>query len=236
MAWFWFIAGMISALAVVVVLLPWLANQPLLRALAHRSWVVAAGAIVVAAATLLSSHWIPAEGGANGTLPVAAGSFAQAVKVFDQSTATPAAGMGGMGSASAPTAAQQAAAGSMDSAIVNLEARLAKGGGAASDWELLARAFEFEGRPDDAAKARAHQLPPWPPSGAGPAGPAAAPATTVVSGEITISAKLAARAKSGETLFVFATSAAAPGPPVAVYRTSVGSWPLHFRLDDSQSM
>jgi hypothetical protein len=47
----------------------------------------------------------------------------------------------------------------MDSAIASLEARLARGGGAADDWELLAKSFEFLGRPADAAKARSHQLP-----------------------------------------------------------------------------
>jgi cytochrome c-type biogenesis protein CcmH len=33
-----------------------------------------------------------------------------------------------------------------------------------------------------------------------------------------------------------AKSVDAPGVPVAVFRGSVGSWPLKFTLDDSQSM
>ena len=53
-------------------------------------------------------------------------------------------------------------AGSMSSAIAALEARLAKGGGSADDWELLAKSYEFLGRPDDASKARAQELPPLP--------------------------------------------------------------------------
>ncbi len=53
-------------------------------------------------------------------------------------------------------------AGSMNSAIASLESRLAKGGGTDGDWELLAKSFEFLGRPADAAKARARQLPPVP--------------------------------------------------------------------------
>ena len=122
----------------------------------------------------------------------------------------------------------------MDSAIESLEARLAKGGGSADDWELLAKAFEFLGRPVDAAKARAHQS----------AEPAAQPskprsrirAGTVVTGEIDLAAALAGKSKTGETLFIFAKSVASPGPPVAVYRGSVGRWPLKFKLDDSQSM
>jgi predicted Zn-dependent protease len=47
----------------------------------------------------------------------------------------------------------------MSSAIASLQARLAKGGGSADDWELLAKSYEFLGRPGEASKARAHQLP-----------------------------------------------------------------------------
>lgn len=45
---------------------------------------------------------------------------------------------------------------SMDSEIAGLEARLARQGGSNDDWNLLARAYEFLGRPDDARRARAH--------------------------------------------------------------------------------
>ena len=54
----------------------------------------------------------------------------------------------------------------MSSAIASLERRLAKGGGSAEDWELLAKSYDFLGQPDNAAKARAHQLPPAPPDDA----------------------------------------------------------------------
>ena len=47
---------------------------------------------------------------------------------------------------------------------------------------------------------------------------------------------LKAKAAAGETLFIVAKSVDAPGVPVAVFRGSVGSWPLKFTLDDSQSM
>ncbi len=67
-----------------------------------------------------------------------------------------------------------AGAGSMNSAIAALQARLAKGGGSADDWELLAKSYEFLGRPDEAAKARAHQLPPLPIDGEASAPPSAA--------------------------------------------------------------
>jgi cytochrome c-type biogenesis protein CcmH len=126
-------------------------------------------------------------------------------------------------------------AGSMSSAIASLEARLAKGGGSAGDWDLLAKSYEFLGRPDDAAQARAHKLPPVPAEEAGTSVAAKAPATAV-SGEISLSPALAAKATPGATLFILAKSVDAPGPPVAVIRSSVGSWPLKFSLDDSQSM
>src|SRR5437868_13737440 len=45
---------------------------------------------------------------------------------------------------------------SMETEIAALEARLARDGGTSDDWNLLAKAYEFLGRPDDAARARAH--------------------------------------------------------------------------------
>jgi cytochrome c-type biogenesis protein CcmH len=134
----------------------------------------------------------------------------------------------------------------MDSAIAALEARLAKGGGTPDDWELLAKSFEFLGRPADAAKARAKQLPSpagdskssasaSAPGSAVAGSPAAGPGVAVT-GEVTLAAGLAAKATAGETLFIVAKSVDAPGIPVAVFRGSVGNWPLKFTLDDSQAM
>jgi cytochrome c-type biogenesis protein CcmH/NrfG len=45
---------------------------------------------------------------------------------------------------------------SMDTEVAKLEARLARDGGSAADWTLLAQAYEVLGRPDDA---RARQDP-----------------------------------------------------------------------------
>ena len=139
-------------------------------------------------------------------------------------------------------------AGSMGNAIAALESRLAKGGGSADDWELLAKSYEFLGRPADASKARARQLPPLPvdtdtaampapgPVGSAPASSAAAGSGTAVSGEVSLAAGLTAKAPAGATLFIVAKSVDSPGAPVAVFRGSVGSWPVKFTLDDSQSM
>jgi cytochrome c-type biogenesis protein CcmH len=127
----------------------------------------------------------------------------------------------------------------MDAAIAALESRLAKGGGTADDWELLAKSFEFLGRPADAVKARARQLPALTPdAGATAANAPAAPMTSsiAVSGEVNLAPALTAKAAAGETLFIVAKSVDSPGIPVAVFRGSVGSWPLKFTLDDSQSM
>jgi len=49
-----------------------------------------------------------------------------------------------------------ASAESMDAAVAGLEARLARGGGSDADWTLLAQAYQFLGRPDDAQRAREH--------------------------------------------------------------------------------
>ncbi len=138
----------------------------------------------------------------------------------------------------------------MSAAIASLEARLAKGGGSADDWELLAKSFDFLGRPEDAGEARAHQLPPVPPDGmeaagvpaaggpaaVGPASSVAAGSGIAVSGEVSLAPALRAKAAAGATLFIVAKSVDSPGPPVAVFRGSVGAWPFKFTLDDSQTM
>ena len=43
----------------------------------------------------------------------------------------------------------------MEAEVAKLEARLARDGGSAADWTLLAQAYEVLGRPDDARRARA---------------------------------------------------------------------------------
>jgi cytochrome c-type biogenesis protein CcmH len=74
----------------------------------------------------------------------------------------------------APAAAdappRQAAA--MESESAKLESRLAAGGGSDSDWDLLAQAYEFQGRAQDAAAARHHHLAATPdPAASAPTGP-----------------------------------------------------------------
>jgi cytochrome c-type biogenesis protein CcmH len=56
-----------------------------------------------------------------------------------------------------------------------------------------------------------------------------------VRGTIDIDPKLRDRATPGSTLFIYAKSES-PGPPLAVFRTTVAKWPLLFKLDDSMAM
>jgi cytochrome c-type biogenesis protein CcmH len=65
---------------------------------------------------------------------------------------------------------------------------------------------------------------------------AASGAGVRVSGEVSVDLRWRSRIPAGAALFIVAKAADEPGPPLAVYRTTVGKWPLSFRLDDSMSM
>ncbi len=245
---FWFLAGSLTTLAALILLLPRLRRLPRFATLPALPWQTSLAAILIVAATFGVHHWLErpqmTAQSATSVAPNAnsASAFGDAAKVF--ASATGASGDAGVSGGAAPNPA----AGSMNSAIASLESRLAKGGGTDGDWELLAKSFEFLGRPADAAQARAHKLPPLPaaPAPMASAAPMASPAPmaiaapaasgTAVSGEIMLAPALKAKSAAGETLFIVAKSVDAPGVPVAVLRGSVGSWPLKFTLDDSQSM
>ena len=239
MALFWFLAGILTTLATLIVLLPWLRTIPRLGALPAVPWPAPIGAGLIVAAVLGFYLWFGhaerAAQPASLATPNAAGTtsaFANAVSL----------------SGNLESPAPKSAAGSMGGAIAALEARLAKGGGTADDWELLAKSFEFLGRPADASKARARQLPPLPSDADEPVsapaakqstsavGSSAAVSGTSVSGEVSLAAALSSKATVGATLFIIAKSVDSPGAPVAVYRGSVAAWPVKFNLDDSQSM
>jgi cytochrome c-type biogenesis protein CcmH len=227
-----FVAGCFGGLALAALLTPWLSRLTLLqRSTATVPRAAATAAVLAAVAggwALLQTSPSTSRSAAAGP---PAGSFAAAARAIDQATAAPATGTAASGVPTGAAPAKGASAGSMENAIASLEARLAKGGGTPDDWELLAKSFEFIGRPTEAAKARAHQLP-----APGAGAPAATPAGTAVTGEVSLDPALASRVKPGETLFIVAKSVDSPGPPVAVFRGSAGSWPMPFRLDDTQSM
>jgi cytochrome c-type biogenesis protein CcmH/NrfG len=183
LAVFWFLAGVLTTLATLILILPWLRKIALLGSLPAVPWQIAIAAVVMSSTVLGMYQWLgrPDLAG-QPRAAIAPNGFRDAVKAFDNA-------------AGSPGAAKPTGAGSMNSAIAALESRLAKGGGSTDDWELLAKSFEFLGRQDDAKKARAHQLPPIPPDGGEPA---AAPAAPVVSAP-TLSAdsiKLLAKASS----------------------------------------
>jgi cytochrome c-type biogenesis protein CcmH len=58
----------------------------------------------------------------------------------------------------------------------------------------------------------------------------------MLSGEVSLAPELNAQAAPGATLFIVAKAVDSPGAPVAVVRTKVGSWPLRFDLNDTESM
>ena len=148
----------------------------------------------------------------------------------------------------------------MESATAGLEARLARDGGSPADWKLLAQSYEFLGRAADALRAREHVSAAGAPSdsessGAGsPASPnsnialiweaaaaadaAQAPvaASVEIDGTVTLEPRLAGRVERDATLFIYAKAVDAPGPPLAVMRTTANTWPVTFRLDDSMAM
>ena len=144
MALFWFFAGCLGTLALVLALLPALRAVPALRS------------VPVALSPILSLTAI--------ALALSLGVYVYRARpdlqVTPRASVAPATARAmGPGSPAAPSGGASTAGGSMDSAVANLEAKLAKGGGTPDEWELLAKSYEFLGRPQDAKLARAHQLP-----------------------------------------------------------------------------
>lgn len=253
-------AGVCFTLTAIILLLPWLRSIPGLSSLPALPWQAGIAAVATAGAVFGLCEWLQPANPAVAPQVLAAsdgsGQAAASAAVTDPwAGITDALGRGtGTMSGTTPPAPSgpaqggptKAAASPMNRAIASLQARLAKGGGSADDWELLAKSYEFLGRPAEASKARAHQLPDLPADDAASSpvpviGPAAIPAAaatsgTAVSGEVALAPTLKAKATLGATLFIFAKSADSPGPPVAVFRTTVSSWPVKFKLDDSQSM
>ena len=68
------------------------------------------------------------------------------------------------------------------------------------------------------------------------AGPSANAPPVEINGTVNIDQRLMARVDRNATLFIYAKAADAPGPPLAVMRTTANNWPVAFRLDDSMAM
>jgi cytochrome c-type biogenesis protein CcmH len=163
-----------------------------------------------------------------------------------------------MGQQPSPTA------GSLDDVTNKLAARLAAQGGSDNDWQLLAESYEYMGRAAEAKAARAHVASGAPmaaASGDSTTGQASgdqiadmadafdkshvmtvanntprATGNAEISGTVEITSKLAAQAKSGATLFIYAKQPDAPGPPLAVLRVRAEHWPVSFTLNDANAM
>jgi len=177
----WFIAGLVIGI-LTCWFVPLLAPRARALLRARNAWLIAGAlivAFVVAAASLglaVSSH--RTVGADNPHAPSAAPG----------------------GTATAASAAQ-----SMDAAIAGLEARLAGGGGTDADWELLAKAYEFLGRSEDAQRARTHVATP----SAGP--------TTGTAGTVSMATLMAVGAAAGNATAPgagdSAPAGAGPSPP-----------------------
>jgi cytochrome c-type biogenesis protein CcmH/NrfG len=132
---FWFLLGMLTTLAMLCVLLPWIRTIPSFASLPSVPWQAPLAALLMLIAAVVIYRWL-------GRPELAAATVA----------AAPTASMGG---AAAPS---PGSASSMQTALASLEGKLAKGGGSDGDWDLLAKSYEFLARPEDAAKARTHVL------------------------------------------------------------------------------
>jgi hypothetical protein len=257
---FWFLAGVLVAVAIMVTVRAWLRERPALGE-------------------------APAEGGAKRppipsfAVPVAAGlalvgvalgiyfllGSPDSIASAHASAAPQPSHDTQMGQQPSPTA------GSLDDVTNKLAARLAAQGGSDNDWQLLAESYEYVGRAAEAKAARAHVASAvamvaaagdstagqtsgdqiadiadafdkphaatvanttrgQTASGPQPGGSAA------ISGTVEITAKLARQAKSGATLFIYAKQPNAPGPPLAVLRLRAEHWPVSFTLNDGNAM
>lgn len=65
---------------------------------------------------------------------------------------------------------------------------------------------------------------------------AAAPASTAISGTVTLDATLKGKVSPGDTLFIVARAPDGSNPPLAVKRFTAADLPVHFSLDDSAAM
>ncbi len=150
----WFMAGLLAgAAAMLGAVLLWRAS----REASHRGRrFLLAGGITAAAAVALAAGMSLAIGSGQGTT-IASGeplmADAEPPATGPSSAMPPASMMSQILAISRGGGTQSAEP--MDAAAANLAARLQRQGGTAADWNLLAQAYDFLGRPADAQRARA---------------------------------------------------------------------------------
>jgi cytochrome c-type biogenesis protein CcmH len=257
---FWFLAGVLVAVAIMVTVRAWLRERPALgEAPAQQGESRSNGRPAI------PSFAVPVAAGL-ALVGVALGIYfllgsPDSIASAQAATATQPPHDTQM---SSPTA------GSLDDVTNKLAARLATAGGSDNDWKLLAESYEYMGRKAEADAARAHIASAAPIAGAaamaGSTGDATGGQTTgdqiadianaldkphaqgkdkssvntagnaEISGTVDINSKLARQAGSGATLFIYAKQPDAPGPPLAVLRVRAEHWPVSFTLNDGNAM
>ena len=127
--------------------------------------------------------------------------------------------------------------GSVANLTAGLEARLERQPDDGEGWLLLAKSYLYLDRLDDArqAYARAAALGNNDDTVARQIGADSAMAAGLA-GSVSLSAAAAKLVEPGDTVFIFARPPGQGGAPVAVVRETAESWPLNFRLTDTQSM
>jgi cytochrome c-type biogenesis protein CcmH len=127
-------------------------------------WFVAGVLVGVAARALAVPAWRRAlalgrRSGRYGIAAVLVASFAAAAAILYVAIGSRHSLPGELHAATMAAAGGAPAAGagaqSMQAEVTALETRLARDGGTPADWDLLARAYDFLGRPEDASRARA---------------------------------------------------------------------------------
>jgi hypothetical protein len=244
---FWFLAGALVAVAIMVTVRAWLRERPALSEAAAGRSAIPSFAVPIAAALAL--------------LGVALGIYF--LLGSPDSIASSHAVAATQSSQQMPAGQPSATAGSLDDVTNKLAARLAAQGGSDNDWKLLAESYEYMGRTAEAKAAKAHI------ASASPVGAADAPTqvtgeqiaasqisasqiseiadsldrpstatqgTAEISGTVEITSRLARQAANGATLFIYAKQPNAPGPPLAVLRIRAEHWPVTFTLNDANAM
>ena len=203
---FWFLVGLLTGVTAAAVAMPlWRASRQLVLRPSVR-WALVGGGVTAFAATAVALYLLL---GSPGHINKAAQTAAQ----------TP-------GTTGMPAPAGKVL--SMEAATSQLAERLERQGGNDKDWQLLAQAYDFVGRTEDAQRARSHVSAALP--------PADVPGDAAISGTVTVDSSLAAEVGRGATLFVYAKAVDSPGPPLAVMRVTAEKWPVAFRLDDAMAM